>query len=100
MSTSWIKPRHICPRLWRIETVAVKRSDPRNALGFSGIPNDHELSWSKSFKMSREFVSFAEEIEKNRDFGLKLCPAVEWLYFDVCIRMKQIVLRGSPVAQW
>jgi hypothetical protein len=71
-----------------------------HALTLGGIPNDRELSWSKSFQMSWPICWLRRGIRKKRHLGLKLCPRLEWLYFDVCIRMKRIVLRGSPVAQW
>src|SRR6266480_2789409 len=60
-----------------------------------GIPNDRKLSWSKSFKMNWPICWLSRGNRKNHDLRLKLCPAVERLYFGVCITTKKIVLRGS-----
>ena len=48
--------------------------------------------------LARASLAFSGN-RKNPDVGLMLCPALEWLYFDVCITMKKMVLRSSPVAQ-
>jgi len=40
------------------------------ALAFSGTPNDRELHWSKSFKISRPICWPRNGIRKNRNLGL------------------------------
>ena len=60
------------------------------------VMNCRGLNPSKSVP---DFAGVETASGKKSDLAHKMCPATGWLYSGVCITMKKIMLRGSPVAQ-